>query len=65
MLFSKLARKFQIGPIIFCANKAGEGEIPSVENCCLRNSMAHKSKYYKELNDGVLDLSMQNLKTVS
>ncbi|CAG5106417.1 Oidioi.mRNA.OKI2018_I69.chr1.g2833.t1.cds [Oikopleura dioica] len=25
--------------------------------------MAHKSKYYKELNDGVLDLSMQNLKT--
>ena len=26
--------------------------------------MAHKSKYYKELDDGVLDLSMQNLKVV-
>ncbi|CBY37198.1 unnamed protein product, partial [Oikopleura dioica] len=27
--------------------------------------MAHKSKYYKELDDGVLDLSMQNLKVFS
>ena len=29
-----------------------------------REKMAHKSKYYKELDDGVLDLSMQNLKVV-
>ena len=62
MIF-KFGAKRSCEPVGSNANKAVEEEI-KYRIRGKRENMAHKSKFYKELDDGVLDLSMQNLKVV-
>ena len=62
MIFKFGAKSF-CEPVASNANKAVE-KIKKIPDTGKERNMAHKSKYYKELDDGVLDLSMQNLKVV-